>query len=164
MTTFKGSASILEFLIIAALAQLQIAHAWLEDDPQETNTVPLAVGSWKLEPTAAPMGGGLELFKRQTQFPTSVCGYISNELSELCLLAWRTFLTTQGNSITCGVGYCGYNSAFSAAACCNTYYISTGTPTLTSCSFHTACYDSTAVAQCSGSCATNSDVLKWSVQ
>jgi hypothetical protein len=91
MTTFKGSASILEFLIIAAFAQLQVAHAWLGDDPQETNTVPLAIRSWKLEPTAAPMGDALELFKRQTQLPTSVCGYISNELSELCLLVWRIF-------------------------------------------------------------------------
>ncbi|KAE9379857.1 hypothetical protein N431DRAFT_448695 [Stipitochalara longipes BDJ] len=143
-TSFRCSANNAVLLMISILVQLQMAHAWLWDGPQETSTVPLNIGSWILEPTAAPIGD-LELFKRQNQLVTSICGYISSELN---------------NPITCPTGYCGFQSALDVVGCCNSYYISTGVTTLTDCGFHTACYDSTAVNQCSGSCLANTNILK----
>jgi len=67
------------FRLLLILADFQLAHAWLWDGPQETGT--LDIGTWRIEPTGAPMGD-LELLKRQSVIGTSTCGYISGELSE----------------------------------------------------------------------------------
>jgi hypothetical protein len=62
---------------------LYTAHAWPWEGPQETRAILLEVGTWPLEPTAAPApGGDLELLRRQNSIGTSVCGYVSGDLCE----------------------------------------------------------------------------------
>jgi len=63
------------------LAHLRLAHAWLWDGPQQTSNAPPGTATWRLEPTAAPIGD-LELFKRQNSIGTSVCSYVSGDLCE----------------------------------------------------------------------------------
>ncbi|KAE9362909.1 hypothetical protein N431DRAFT_524846 [Stipitochalara longipes BDJ] len=57
---------------------------------------------------------------------------------------------------------CGYVSGSfgDAVGCCSTLYTSAGLDTLAGCVYHTECYDSTAVNQCSGPCLTNTFVMK----
>jgi hypothetical protein len=78
-STFRNLVNNANNGLIFCLAYLQIAYAWLWDGPQETSAAPLEIGSWRPEPTEAPLGN-LELFKRQNSIGTSVCGYVSGDL------------------------------------------------------------------------------------
>ena len=66
-------------------------------------------------------------------------------------------------TLSCPIGYCGFQSDYSLAGCCSQYYTSDGEYQLTGCLFQTDCYDATQLATLDQDVLQDSYILKWSV-